>query len=156
MINNCAECLKKQQKIDELLEENTRLKQSLRYQQRSGKEGFFGSSTPSSKLPVKANRYPVTPKPRGARLGHRGTGRKAWNESEADSVVEIPPPVENHCPECGVALVPKGVDQRGVIESQPLKAKRLIYRLGRKYCPRCQKIFQAHAPGVLPKSLYGN
>jgi len=30
-------------------------KDKLRYQERTAKEGFFGSSTPSSKLPVKAN-----------------------------------------------------------------------------------------------------
>ena len=53
----CKGCLGKQQKINELEEEITSLKSKLRYQERTAKEGFFGSSTPSSKLPVKANAY---------------------------------------------------------------------------------------------------
>jgi len=51
----CKGCLSKQQKINELEEEIVSLKAKLRYQQRSAKEGFFGSSTPSSKIPVKPN-----------------------------------------------------------------------------------------------------
>jgi hypothetical protein len=55
MVNNCEGCLQKQRKIDQLLEEVQRLKAKLRYQERKDKEGFFGSSTPSSQLPLKAN-----------------------------------------------------------------------------------------------------
>jgi hypothetical protein len=32
----------------------------------------------------------------------------------------------------------------------------LVYRLQRKYCPSCQRRVEASAPGVLPKSLFGN
>lgn len=52
-IRYCRECFKKQRKIDELEGEVARLKDKLRYQERTAKEGFFGSSTPSSKVPVK-------------------------------------------------------------------------------------------------------
>ena len=55
MVNNCEGCLEKQRQIDQLLEEVQRLKAKLRYQERKDKEGFFGSSTPSSQLPFKAN-----------------------------------------------------------------------------------------------------
>jgi len=55
MVNNCEGCLQKQRQIDQLLEEVQRLKAKLRYQERKDKEGFFGSSTPSSQLPLKAN-----------------------------------------------------------------------------------------------------
>ena len=55
MVNNCEECVEKQRKIDQFLEEVQRLKAKLRYQERKGKEGFFGCSTPSSQLPFKAN-----------------------------------------------------------------------------------------------------
>lgn len=55
MVNNCEGCLEKQRKIDQLLEEVQRLKAKLRYQERKDKEGFFGLSTPSSQLPLKAN-----------------------------------------------------------------------------------------------------
>ena len=69
----CPECLKKQQKIDSLLEENQRLKQKLKYQERKEKEGVFGSSTPSAKLPWKSNTVkPATGKPQGAQVGHKG------------------------------------------------------------------------------------
>jgi hypothetical protein len=54
-IHGCAECLKKQRKIDRLTEELQRLKQTLRYQERQATEEFFGSATPSAKRPVKVN-----------------------------------------------------------------------------------------------------
>jgi hypothetical protein len=51
----CKECLSKQQKINELEEEISQLKTKLRHQERTAKEGFFGSSTPSSRIPIKPN-----------------------------------------------------------------------------------------------------
>ena len=51
----CGECFEKQQRIDRLSEENERLRGQLRYRERTREEGFFGSSTPSSKMPVKPN-----------------------------------------------------------------------------------------------------
>lgn len=44
----CKGCLEKQQKIDRLVEEVRQVKAKLRYQERTAKEGPFGSSTPSS------------------------------------------------------------------------------------------------------------
>jgi len=44
----CPECLRKQQRINELEEEVVQLKARLRYQERTAAEGPFGSSTPSS------------------------------------------------------------------------------------------------------------
>ena len=76
MINGCPECLKKQRQIDALQEENQRLKQKLRYQERKAQQGFFGSSTPSSQIPLKPNRTEKEGrKPKGARPGHLGRGR---------------------------------------------------------------------------------
>ena len=52
----CRECFEKQRQIDRLTQDNARLRVRLRYQERvSREEGFFGSSTPSAKLPVKPN-----------------------------------------------------------------------------------------------------
>ncbi len=153
----CPECLKKQQKIDSLLEENQCLKEKLKYQQRKGREGFFGSSTPSSKVPLKANTdQPPTGKPKGAQVGHKGAGRKVFKESEAERVVTVEAQVGSTCPHCGGPLEDKGMQERLVIESEPLKAKRVLYRLPKKYCPHCRKAFQPHPPEVLPKSLFGN
>jgi transposase len=156
-INLCRECLKKQQRIDDLREENQRLKQKLKYQERKEKEGFFGSATSSAKVPIKANTAKSkAEKRKGAQRGHKGAGRKAFPEGEADQVVTVGDSLGPKCPDCGRLLEDKGAEERLVIESQPLKAQRVIYRLPKKYCPHCQKVFQAQAPAVLPKSLYGN
>jgi len=153
----CKECFEKQLKIDQLTEENERLKRALRYRERKQKEGFFGSSTPSSKLPVKANIVRgEEPKKRGAKPGHKGHGRKAFDESTADSVVEVQSHVGERCPQCAVALIDKGSRKRMVLESRPVKVQRILYRLPQKYCPRCRRTFATRAPSVLPKSLYGN
>jgi hypothetical protein len=51
----CKDCFEKQQRIDNLIEENKRLKDQLRYRERKESEGLFGLSTPSSKMPFKEN-----------------------------------------------------------------------------------------------------
>lgn len=156
-INGCRGCLEKQRQIDALREEIVGLKSKLRYQERQSKEGFFGSSTPSSKLPVKPNTEgKKESKPRGARVGHKGAGRKGFGEAQADQVVEVSGTLPMVCPDCGAVLVDKGVVRRRVLESRPVKAERVLYVLAKKYCGHCRKTFQAEAPGVLPRSLYGN
>ncbi len=70
--NNCPICLHKQRRIDELEEENRRLREKLGVQRRR-EEGFFGSSTPSSRKPVKPNIEHKEKKLRGANRGHRET-----------------------------------------------------------------------------------
>ena len=125
-INLCRECLKKQQRIDALLEENQRLKQKLKYQERKEKEGFFGSATSSAKVPVKANTAkPEAGKRKGAQRGHKGVGRKAFPEGEADRVVTGENSLGPQGPDCGRLLEEKGMEERLVIESQPLKAQRV-------------------------------
>ena len=157
LINPCPECFKKQRKIDELTEEIQRLRQKLSYRTRQEKEGFFGSSTSSAKLPLKANTAKTEArKPKGARPGHRGAGRKGASSTEVDRVVSVDDTVGNHCPRCGGLLIDKGLRDRLVLESHPLQAEPVLYRLPRKYCPHCRHIFQPPAPGVLPKNLYGN
>jgi transposase len=156
-INLCRECLKKKRRIDALLEENQRPKQKLKYQERKEKEGFFGSATSSAKVPAKANTAkPEAGKRKGAQRGHKGVGRKAFPEGEADRVVTGENSLGPQCPDCGRLLEEKGMEERLVIESRPLKAQRVIYPLPKKYCPHCQKVFQVRAPAVLPKSLFGN
>jgi hypothetical protein len=54
-VNLCEGCLEKQQEIDRLKAELQSLRTKLSQQKRKDKAGFFGSSTPSSQLPVKAN-----------------------------------------------------------------------------------------------------
>jgi hypothetical protein len=100
-LNGCTECLQKQREIDRLTEELQRLRQKLRYQERQVTEGFFGSVTPSAKLPVKANTPPSKVFTRtGAQPGHPGTGRQAFDASQAEPVVDITPLVGHRCPDC--------------------------------------------------------
>jgi hypothetical protein len=156
-INGCAECLQKPREIDRLTEELYRLKQKLRYQARQATEGFFGSATPAAKRPVKANTSPSQARRRrGARPGHPGAGRHAFDASQAERVIDIAPIVTDRCPDCDALLMDKGTDSRAVLESHPMKAERLLYRLPKRYCPRCRRTFQPRAPAVLPKRLSGH
>jgi len=96
----CPGCLEKQRRIDELEEEVRRLKAQLRYQQRTAAEGFFGSSTPSSTIPVKPNSLEERQAKRGgAKRGHGGHGRQAVDAQEVDRVEVME--VEEACPCCG-------------------------------------------------------
>jgi transposase len=155
MVNNCEGCLEKQRKIDQLLEEVQRLKANLRYQERKGKEGFFGSSTPSSQLPFKATTDQENRNHKGgARPGHKGHGRKAHSEETAEEIIPIDP--GEICPDCGGLLKLKKTQDRTVIESEPVKPKKILYHLSHKECTQCHHVFRAKVPGVLPKALYGN
>ena len=151
----CKECLNKQQKINNLEEEISTLKSKLRYQERTAKEGFFGSSTSSAKIPVKPNSQKEHPRNRGgAKPGHKGHGRTSISEEEADKVEKIP--IGNVCPDCGSPLEDKGTKTRTVIDCQPVKMKKIVYHLHRKRCPKCKKLISARPPGVLAKCLYSN
>ena len=155
MFTYCPECLKKQQRINELEEEIVRLKARLRYQERTVEEGFFGSSTPSSKLPVKPNTLSERrARCGGAKPGHPGHGRASFSTTEAHHTqpVELP----DQCPFCGATLQPKEFLDRSVLDAKPLEIHKVVYRLERKRCPRCHRALRARAPKVLPKALLSN
>jgi transposase len=151
----CEGCWEKQRRIDQLLEENQRLKAQLRYRQRQAREGFFGSSTPSAQRPVKANSLPEHHARRGgARPGHPGHGRPAFAATLGARVVDVPG--APRCPACGGRLEDRGVRARSVLDIAPPRPAPLLYRLHRGYCPRCRRVVQAPAPAVLPQALFGN
>jgi len=153
----CTGCFEKQRKIDELLEENRRLKARLGYLERKEKEGPFGSSTPSSKIPLKANAPEENQGKRGGgRVGHPGHGRGGFDASQADRVVLVESEVGERCPQCGAALEDKGTESHCVLDLPPLKVERILYQLPKQYCPHCRQTYQPRVPGVFPKSLYGN
>ena len=83
-----------------------------------------------------------------------GHGRQAHGEETAEEVIPIEG--EKICPECGGVLRLKEVRPRAVIESEPVKPRKILYHLYHKQCSRCHRVFRAKAPAVLPKSLYGN
>lgn len=104
-MNYCEGCFEKQRKIDALMEENQRLKAKLGYLERKEKEGYFGSSTPSSQAPVKANTLKEKQGKRGgAKPGHPGHGRHGFDESQADCVIRAPSEIGDRCPRCGGPL----------------------------------------------------
>jgi len=157
VLNFCPGCFEKQRQIDELTEEVKRLKARLNYLKRKQKEGYFGSSTPSSQVPIKRNAPRENQGKRGgAKPGHRGHGRQRFDESGADRIIRVESEVGNRCPRCGGPLEDKGIESHCVIDIPPLKTERILYQLPKRYCPRCQKSYQPPTPGVLPRSLYGN
>jgi transposase len=155
MTIHCENCFKKQRKIDELEEKNRRLRDQLRYYKARESKGFFGLQTPSSRLPVKPNTAPETSgRKKGAQPGHAGRGRVSCPKDEAAEVIELA--ALPACPHCGGDVETFETDERTVMDSEPLRPKRRVYRLPRQRCKKCRRIVRAKAPAVLPKSLYGN
>ncbi len=70
-LNNCPICLDKQRRMDELEHEVKSLRAVLGREQRKMENGFWGSSTPSSKRPFKKATDKKEEKPKGARPGTR-------------------------------------------------------------------------------------
>lgn len=154
-VNLCEGCLEKQREIDRLREEVQRLRAQLNQRQRKQQEGMFGSSTPSSLRPIKANSDETKrANPGGAKKGHPGHGRTCCSASEADEIRRVE--LKDCCPDCGGQLGAPSVRARTVAEIEPVVVKRICYELERRSCPQCRKSFQSRAPGVLPKSMLGN
>ena len=141
--------------IDRLQEENVRLKARLRYQERTAKEGPFGSSTPSAKVPFKANTLPESSQHRGgAKPGHPGHGRRDFPRDEVTREESLPGP--ERCPYCGGSLDPKGSKARTVIEVDPVRKEVIRYELEQRDCGRCHRTYTARPAGVFAKGLFGN
>ena len=154
VLNNCPLCLNKQRRIDELEDEVKRLRAALCREQRKMQDGFFGSSTPSSKKPFKNSIEKNGEKPKGGRPGHKGHGRKGHEET-ADRTEDIFLESES-CPECGQFLLKKGIEERSVLDMPSAKPEKISFNLHKRYCPDCRKSFTPQPPGVLPRSLFGN
>jgi transposase len=150
----CEGCWEKQQKIDRLTERIEELEGKLAYQRRKESEGYFGSSTPSSKKPFKKNSTTQTgSKNGGAREGHPGHGRASVSGEEAESVDYADTP--SACPYCGGELESKGFRDRSIIDTDSGRAKKKIVKCALGRCKRCGKTTRGR-PAALPKSLYGN
>src|SRR4030067_3652005 len=154
--NICSECIKKQEEIYRLREENKSLKAKLRIQERKITEGYFGSSTPSSKKPVKSKTEKNNDEKKrgGGKLGHKGNGRSSVEAEQADRVEEIKAGCS--CPKCNSADL-ELLDRRNrtVIDFE-IKRVKVVYQLERKRCKTCGTVLQGKAPGLFPKNLYGN
>jgi hypothetical protein len=151
----CPDCFKKQQEINRLKARNEYLEGKLKLSRRQAKEGPFGSSTPSSKVPVKPSSLPERQARKGGgKVGHVGHGRSRLQPAAADRVVEVLAP--DRCPDCGSDLEPKDVRERTAVDATPVKVETIVYRVQRKRCPHCRKVVQASVPGLMAKSQYGN
>jgi transposase len=152
----CKGCFAKQQIINKLTVENERLKASLRAQKRAAREGAFGSSTPSSKIPVKPNALDERQaRSGGRRKGHAGRGRKALSPDTADRVERVSLQMET-CPDCGVRLRSVGLQSRTITDLHAARVEKVLLRLEGKRCPKCRRRWRARTPGVLPRGLYSN
>lgn len=152
----CKACFEKQQRINRLVEENEKLKARLRAQERSAREGAFGASTPSSKVPIKPNTLDERQARRGGQKpGHAGHGRAALSEEAADRSERVALSLDT-CPDCGVKLVSAGLARRTLVDLRVQRVEKVLLRLERKRCPKCRRRWTARAPGVLPKGLYSN
>ena len=148
----CSECLKKQEKIDRLEEENKSLKAKLRYKEQ---QGYFGSSTPSSKLPIKPNSQSKAGIPKnkgGAKAGHKGRGRKLLEKVDTVEVVNAP----DNCPYCGSNELKNLGKRQRYVNDYVIKLERITYQIQRKRCTRCHKTVQGKIPGVFDRNLLSN
>jgi transposase len=151
----CPGCLAKQQKIDRLHEQLVSLKAKLHYQERTAKEGYFGSSTPSSQIPIKPNTLAERQQRRGgARAGHQGHGRRSVAEGKATRRERVT--VGDVCPKCGGHMEDRGIKRRTVTDCVPIKMEKIAFSLEHKRCTHCGESVYARPPGVMPKCLYGN
>jgi hypothetical protein len=152
----CSDCLNKQEEIYRLRDELKKLKAQLRRQERTITEGYFGSSTPSSKKPVKKNSDNTSniKNKGGAKVGHPGNGRRSISAEKADRVEEVKAVCS--CPQCHSAeLEPLDRRERTVVDFE-IKKVNIVYHIERKRCKTCGAVVQAKAPGVLPRNLYSN
>ena len=60
------------------------------------------------------------------------------------------------CPDCTGVLELKSLRKRSVMDCIPVKIENKLFILEKKQCRKCGRTFEAKAPGVLPKFLYGN
>ncbi|MBA4185367.1 MAG: IS66 family transposase [Acidobacteria bacterium] len=155
-VNNCDGCLEKQRQIDRLQEENLRLKQKLNQNLRKIKEGFFNSSTPSAKIPVKPNSLLENQARRGGgQLGHVGIGRKVFTPLEAAEQRTAKVEAEV-CPTCQCGLHQQSANERAIYELERERVKKIYYRIERKVCQNCRKIVSGKVKNAFPRVSLSN
>ena len=146
----------KNREIRSLKEENARLKDA----QCGGRINPatvrpFGSSTPSSKIPLKQNSSEDDRKRVGGQpKGHAGHGRKAVADDDADEVVDLPKPVS--CPVHGLPFAGWTTRTRTVVHMIPASCIVRNFTIYRGWCPVCGKYHESEVPGVMPHFAFSN
>ena len=148
--------MQKQLIIDQQKQEILTLKQKLKLNEKRLKEGFFGSSTPSSQLPVKENSLAENQAKRGgAQTGHPANKRQAFTPEQADEIRQAK--VESQtCPFCLCHLVSHTPNQRAIFDLQLEHLRKLFYHIERKRCPKCQNIVAGKVLDTLPRATLSN
>lgn len=155
-INNCEGCLEKQRIIDRQLEEIQQLKQKLQVNQRKSKAGFFGSSTPSSQVPLKPNSLAENQANKGgAKKGQGGVGRQIFSSVEADEVRVAQVSLEN-CQTCECRLSRQSSNERAIYELERENVKKIYYTIERKICLVCRKIVSGKVENAFQRMSLSN
>ena len=155
-VNLCAGCFDKQREIDRLKEEVQQLRLKVCANQRKSAAGFFGSSTPSSQIPVKANSLAENQaRTGGAVKGHRGVGRQVFAAAEADErrVVAV---TEQNCEVCECRLNRLSSNERGVYDLERERVTKIYYEIERKVCPQCRTIVSGRVGNALARAALSN
>ena len=133
-----------------LKDENRRLKKEKGREPRSPMEEVFGDSTPSSQRLKPVSSEENRARRGGAKPGHAPHCRHAASPETADEIRLAEAP--DKCPRCGGPLEPAGECLRTVRDMEPVRHREVLWRLGRRRCPRCNRFFRARPPGVLPRA----
>ena len=143
----------KTRECDRLKAENERLKA----EQSGGAVATppFGSSTPSSKIPLKANSTEENRARVGGRpKGHAGCGRKSVAPEDADERITLPLPV---CPVTHETLTDvAATTTRTVYHTVPAHVVKQVFTRFRCWCPTCGKYHESEVPGVMPRFMFSN
>lgn len=106
----------------------------------------FGSSTPSSRIPLKPNSSEENRRKSGGQpKGHAGHGRK--RVPEPDERIDLPKPT---CPVSHMELVNCSVRTRTVVHAVPARCVTKQYTVYRGWCPACGCYHESEVPGVMP------
>lgn len=173
----CEGCFTKKLEIDELKEENRKLrqrqydfdklKQELReakkelrmHQDKLKRQDPSGVPSEGSHLPSSARRFKSkssaenVAKRGGALQGHQGHGRAKVSKAQAEQVILVVAP--DLCPDCQRTLQAKECRERTVLEVEHVPVKKTVYQFERKKCPGCGSVYQGQA-SLAPRALYGN
>src|SRR3989338_9532967 len=144
-----------EKEVEQLRKENERLKKELEKVKKEFEE-FKAKYTQTvtelrKALKIKADKI-ETPKPAGAKNGH-----KAYNRHIPARIDCVKEHKLSRCPECSTKL---GATQE--IRSRYVTDVKLVSRvrntrhdIHRKYCPRCKKMVEPDVPNVLPHARFG-
>ena len=112
----------------------------------------FGSSTPSSKIPIKENSTEEARRRIGGReKGHPGSGREAVDDP--DEKIELPKPV---CPTTRLQLSNFQIRTRTITHVVPARSVTRRYTIYRAWCPACGCYHESQVPGVMPYFAFSN